>query len=122
MSQTPDQVEPNAHVHPVFRSILNDVAARLNPTTQKALHSEMQAIADQVMAKHRARVAALPPLPALPLETADQKRARLEAELAAAREGFDPNFEYSEDYGFWAEQSNKARTISACLNQLKGMA
>lgn len=112
------QTTPNAHVHPLFQRILNDAAALPG---QAALHADFSAVAARVKAQHAAKQAALPPLPAVKLETREEKVARLQAELAAAQAGFDPDYGYSEDYTFWTAQSAKARTIAHCRQALKAM-
>ena len=112
------QTTPNAHVHPVLRDILNTLAAC---PQQAALHADFSAVAARVKEQHAAKRAALPPLPAMKLETREEKVARLQAELAAAQAGFDPNYAYSDDHTFWSEQSAKARTIAHCRQSLKAM-
>lgn len=116
MSQTPEQSAPNAHVHPLMAGILNSHAG----LAQQTLHAEFSAVAARVKAAHAAKQP-LPALPAIQLETVEQKTDRLLAALHQAECGFDRNYQYSDDYSVYSYHSDKARTIAACRRELAAM-
>jgi LysM repeat protein len=62
----------------------------------------------QDMMKQRAADRANAPKPQ-PVD--DETRAHLQDQLKSLEAKFDPNYEYSDDYGFWKEQSNIAQQI-----------
>ena len=63
----------------------------------------------------RAQAHANQPKPTLSPEEIEQ----LKAQLDQAKQGFDPSYEYSDDYTFWAQQSQKAQTIHSIEKQLR---
>jgi hypothetical protein len=84
-----------------------------------AVYAELQAIADAVKARHAAEQArALAHYVPMAAEAVADKRARLQAELDAARAGFDPAYAYSDDHSQWRQQLAKAETICHCEREL----
>ena len=63
----------------------------------------------------RAQAHANQPKPTLSPEEVEQ----LKAQLAKAKEGFDKDYEYSDDYTFWSQQNQKSQTIRSIEKQLR---
>ena len=79
-----------------------------------SMQEEMQSIAGAIKARHAAKQAAQPVPP-----TAEPKtRAQLLAELREAEAGFDPAYQYSDDFTFWTEQRDKEVRIRSLVTQL----
>lgn len=82
---------------------------------QPAAVSELEDICAGVMARWNATQAAKAQVFApAPKPTREQ----LQAELAKAEAGFDPQFAFSEDYGFFCEQQAKSERINALRHEL----
>lgn len=78
--------------------------------------AEMEDICGDIMARWNARQAAR----AVPFAPkAKPTREQLQAELAAAREGFDPQFAFSDDYTFFCAQQAKSERINALSHELE---
>lgn len=88
----------------------------------QALQQDLQAIVDGIKAKHRAKqAAALAHYVPMSAEAVADKRARLQAELDAARVGFDPAYAFSDDHTLWREQLAKAEAIGRCTRELAAL-
>lgn len=81
------------------------------PTT---LHADMNQIAAAVLARWNEKHAHKAPPPAPPAPSREQ----LQAELAAAELGFEPNDQYADDHGVWHRHMEKAARIRALRRQL----
>jgi hypothetical protein len=87
-----------------------------------AVQASLQEIVDGIKARHaaeraRQRAHYIP----MAAEAVADKRARLQAELDAARAGFDPAYAYSDDHTQWREQLAKAETIGRCTRELAAL-
>ena len=77
--------------------------------------SEMEDICAGIMARWNASRCA----PAPVIEKPKPTREQLQAELAKAEEGFDPQFAYSDDYTFFCEQQAKSVRINSIKHELE---
>lgn len=53
--------------------------------------------------------------------SAQARREGLTTLLAQARQGFDEQYQFSDDYTFWCAQNEKARTIRWAQNELAAL-
>jgi hypothetical protein len=88
----------------------------------QALQQDLQNIVDGIKARHaaeraRQRAHYIP----MAAEAVADKRARLQAELDAARVGFDPAYAFSDDHTLWREQLAKAEAIGRCTRELAAL-
>lgn len=81
---------------------------------EAAMRAELQSIADAVKARHERHEVPPPPPRHVPTQ------AQLQRALAEAETGFDPAYEYSDDYGYWHQQQTKAERIAELRRALDG--
>ena len=112
---------PNS-LHPVMAGILNQHASVPMLAASLAMAADMQEIVDGLKARRAAQQAATAHYVPMAAEALADKRARLEVELAAARMGFDEQYQYCDDYSEWAMQSAKAAAIQRCERDLRVLA
>lgn len=92
----------------------NDDAPRAVYPAGLSMQEEMQSIASAIKAREAAKqIAQAAPLAAVP-----KSRAELLAELREAEAGFDPAYQFSDDFSFWTEQRGKENRIRGLVVQL----
>ena len=87
--------------------------AGLNPRLRGTPEQERERTKQMLAQREKDR--AMAPKPTYSPEQIEQLKQQLEK----AKQGFDPNYEYSDDHSYWTTQKNKAQTINSIERQLQ---